>query len=485
MASRLPLSEMHNLAQLETLHQAFTIKPISNREMVQKEKKKFENLKIFFNSLDYNTFLSIVLLGGLRGAHLIAVVNSSRKLREFGDRPFYIDTWKGDSIGYYDQYLFRLLLSKKNIAISHYKTPKQTYIDKTIGGEVWSFGYSGEGQLGLSKNNQLNTVVPEKIFNLNNIIEVSCGEKHSVCLDNKGQVWSFGCNSDGQLTNTLLSIYSPKLIPGLNNIINIACGTNTTFCLDNKGRVWSFGQNDFGQLGLGHSNIVDLPTMIPELNNIIQISAENNYTLFLNKKGQVFIAGNMGQLILGDCIMRSFSINPNPSQIPDLVEIVQISTGNNHVLCLDRQEKVWVFGYNRFGQLGLGDKRNRNTPVMIPNLENIVYVSCGSSHSICLDAWGRVWRFGSNENYQLGLNDDINRTFPTLRDDSLNNIIQAISGRYCNLCLDIKGNVRVFGSNENNDINPRKVPTLNSGLNNIIKIACGNNYALCIRKQSE
>ena len=503
MASRLPLSEMHNLAQLDSLHQAPKVKVINKLKEEEKvkdlekertEKKKFGDLKRLFNDVNYDTFLSIVLLGGLRGAHLIAVINSSKKLREYGNRDFYLNNQKGESVCYYDQYLFRLLLGKKGIPIPFNKTPKQTYIEKTIGGTVWGFGYSGAGQLGLSKNNQLNTIVPEKLPCINNIIQVACGSEHSVCLDNKGQVWGFGYNLCGQLGNTILSIYSPTLISQLSNIIQVACGFASTYCLDNKGRVWAFGDNQHGQLGLG--NVIKyntiVPTMIPNLDNIVQISAGHSHLLCLDDRGRVWGSGNNNYNQLGlendtwiDQDLWSWS---SPMKIPCLIDIVKISCGYNYSLCLNNKGRVYVFGKNSYGQLGLGDTRTRNTPVMIPKLKNIVHVSAGGGHSICLDTQGRVWRFGYNGEKRLGLGDNEERHFPTLKDDDLNNIIQVACGFASTYCLDNKGRVWGFGDNSQGqlglkDTNVKNIPTLNHMLSNIIYIACGDNHSLVIRKQ--
>lgn len=42
------------------------------------------------------------------------------------------------------------------------------------------------------------------------------------------------------------------------------------------------------------------------------------------------------------------------------------------------------FGYNYYGQLGLGDINNRNVPTLIPNLNNSIGISPGKSHLIIL-----------------------------------------------------------------------------------------------------
>jgi len=74
-------------------------------------------------------------------------------------------------------------------------------------------------------------------------------------------------------------------------IIKIACGGYHTLLLDDKNQIYSFGENSFGQLGLGDDNSRNLPellTKIPkELGKITKISCGDIHTLFLDDKNQI------------------------------------------------------------------------------------------------------------------------------------------------------------------------------------------------------
>src|SRR5579885_1247359 len=130
------------------------------------------------------------------------------------------------------------------------------------------------------------------------------------------------------------------------------------------GKVWSFGRSNFGQLGLSN-----------------------------NWKQPEYIS--------------------IPTLIPDLVNIIEISCGISQSLVLDNKGRVWGFGLNAYGQLGLGDYERRLIPTLIPNLNNIVAISTGD-HSLALDNRRRVWSFGRNGQGQLGLGDIVNKLIPTL-----------------------------------------------------------------------
>ena len=73
---------------------------------------------------------------------------------------------------------------------------------------------------------------------------------------------------------------------------------------------------------------------------------------------------------------------------------------------------------NSEGQLGNGDSTPRNLPTMIEKLKNlkemIKSVSCGFKHVICKTGLGKVFVWGSNAFGQLGLGHFLNELTPKL-----------------------------------------------------------------------
>jgi alpha-tubulin suppressor-like RCC1 family protein len=85
-----------------------------------------------------------------------------------------------------------------------------------------------------------------------------------------------------------------------------------------------------------------------------------------------------------------------PTQIPNTQKFIQVSSGDQFALGLDEDGHVWGFGLNSCGQLGLGDKENRNTPTMNEHLSDISFISSGYHHALFLDSHGDLWSFGNN-----------------------------------------------------------------------------------------
>src|SRR5689334_11344708 len=95
------------------------------------------------------------------------------------------------------------------------------------------------------------------------------------------------------------------------------------------------------------------------------------------------------------------------------------------------------FGGNLNGQLGLGHNENVAIPEEIPSLTNINMISCGFTFSVILNEKQKVYTFGSNERGNLGLGDFINRFEPTLITSIKEKVIQISTGHYHTLLLDI------------------------------------------------
>jgi alpha-tubulin suppressor-like RCC1 family protein len=289
-----------------------------------------EEMLPILEKFDYNTFLNFVIKGDIKGRDLLALCDSSKKFNDFCNRNFNREDKDGNVVKVENQYLFRVLLSKASIRLTGNKSPKRLYIQRMIGGRVWAFGSNNCNLLGTGDFK--GGTVPMPVLNLKNIVEVSSGKRHTLCLDNQGKVWSFGQGGYGALGlgNDLRSDLA-TLIPTLNNIVQTSVGDHYSVCLDDRGQVWSFGYNILGQLGLGDNENRNIPTLIPDLNNIIEIS-----------------------------------------------------TGEYHCLCLDDQGRVWSFGSNQFGQLGLVNVKNVKIPTLIPDLDNVLQISANSNQSFII-----------------------------------------------------------------------------------------------------
>ena len=227
----------------------------------------------------------------------------------------------------------------------------------------------------------------------------------TVTLKSNGEIWSYGYNGYGQLgtgdtTYKVLPTYT-----GINNITQISLGGTHTLALDTEGHVWSWGYNGYGELGNGTttSSTEKVQVKSPDgegvLENIVAISAGNYHSIALDKDGNVYTWGynGYGQLGLGNTTNTVL-----PVKVDDLEGIIKIEAGNYTSYVIDNNNHLWSTGYNYYGELGNGSTSNRSKFTQIQTLENVSDVSASETNStIVLLSDGTVWGFGNNTNNQL------------------------------------------------------------------------------------
>lgn len=146
-------------------------------------------------------------------------------------------------------------------------------------------------------------------------------------------------------------------------------------------------------------------------------------------------------------------------QIPGLEEnIQQADIGIEHALAVHNDGRVFGWGSNRYGQLGLGSNINQqNKPMEVSSPVKIKSVTAGGHHSLCVGHNGKVYACGLNKDGQVGCGILDNghqepKVDKLVEVDGLNNIRKAIAGVNYSLCIDRNGDLYGFGSNENGQL---------------------------------
>lgn len=180
----------------------------------------------------------------------------------------------------------------------------------------------------------------------------------------------------------------------------VRSGGSLTLVVKEDGTILGWGDSRNGQLGNGTNKVTRTPAPAAlglDGKDILDIQCGNENALFLMKDGTVFTCGSASHGTQGVGPRQRPVLTP--MQIPDLKDIVQITSGFGHNAALDKDGHVWVWGRNDHGQLGLGDRTARNVPVKM-ELENIAEVHCGGKFTIARDTSGQYWGWGYND-YQV------------------------------------------------------------------------------------
>jgi len=264
---------------------------------------------------------------------------------------------------------------------------------------IWGFCQVGIG------GSTLFSEEPTLINGVNNAIKVAAGQFLYAAVDQAGKVYTWGFNMDGALgRSSRQTNASPEVISSLPEIQDIAIGDNFMIALTKDQRVYGWGSNSAGQLGLGHLNTLTSPEPIALTPKINSIAAGSTHVLALTVDGKVFGWGSnhFGQVSLNQSDRQhsqGFSAKPKPIVFPE--KIIAIAAGMHYSLALTASGKVYAWGWNGFGQLGLGDLKSRIAPTLIPNLSGVRAIAAGEAHALAIGK-SQLLGWGSNESGQLG-----------------------------------------------------------------------------------
>jgi alpha-tubulin suppressor-like RCC1 family protein len=190
--------------------------------------------------------------------------------------------------------------------------------------------------------------------------------------------------------------------------------------------LWAWGANKYGQLGLGDTITRETPNQIGTESDWLKVIAGGyatppiidiiDHTVALKTNGQLWAWGANGSGQLGD---DSVTMRTTPRQIGNETDWTMITAGSKHTLSIKTNGSaqppggtLWAWGYNGYGQLGLGGGSDRKTPSQIGTDSDWSMVVAGGCHTITLKRDGTIWSWGSNRSGQLGLGDTTNRNSP-------------------------------------------------------------------------
>ncbi|ETE59098.1 putative E3 ubiquitin-protein ligase HERC6, partial [Ophiophagus hannah] len=143
--------------------------------------------------------------------------------------------------------------------------------------------------------------------------------------------------------------------------------------------------------------------------NVIQVACGHYHSIALTKDGRVFSWGqnSHGQLGLG----KELPSQATPCNISSLagIPLAQVAAGGAHSFVLSHSGVVYGWGKNNAHQLGLNQKTSKEQifkPYSVGALRNldVTYVSCGDEHTAVLTKSGNVFTFGDDSAGQLGHN---------------------------------------------------------------------------------
>ena len=278
---------------------------------------------------------------------------------------------------------------------------------------------------------------------LADIVAISAGGTHSLALTHQGDVWAWGANDVGQLgrpsdaATSHITGKPPRLIQGLNGVVAVTAGERHSVALKRDGTVWQWGNDTYSHIDAkdmwirgerAKSLTNSTPTQVEGLTEIVQIAAGSQFTMAIKADGTLWAWGSNSCGQLGrPAVWREERLSEIPAlvhpqyeyqpiQVSGITDVVAVAAGSYHVIALTRDGRVWTWGSNQFGALGL-DTHGRpsagvcvgsdsraftpppapyfSSPFAIASLTDAVAVSAGSSNSFVIHRDGTLTGWGA------------------------------------------------------------------------------------------
>jgi alpha-tubulin suppressor-like RCC1 family protein len=236
-------------------------------------------------------------------------------------------------------------------------------------------------------------------------------------IDAADALWAWGENRSGQLGVGFESASerTPMTAPvpaGEAGWLTVAGGGFHALGISDEGRLYAWGNNAWGQLGVGITNsgqptagLVEAPS---GAGHWTAVAAGYWHSLGLAANGQLYTWGQGRYGELGYSGEGTYYFSARPSIVGRPANVnrwTAIFAGQGFSLGIGDDGALYAWGYNSFGQLGIGRPENQTLPVKVlapDTVKKWMAVAAGVTHTVALGDDGGLYAWGSNMNGQLG-----------------------------------------------------------------------------------
>ncbi|MCL7025358.1 hypothetical protein MKW94_007035 [Papaver nudicaule] len=172
-------------------------------------------------------------------------------------------------------------------------------------GEVYTWGFGRGGRLGHPDfdihSGQAAVITPRQVtsgLGSRRVTAIAAAKHHTVAATEGGEVFTWGSNREGQLGYTSVdSQPTPRRVSALRaKIVSVAAANKHTAVVSDSGEVFTWGCNKEGQLGYGTSNSASnyTPRLVEYLKGkvFVGVAAAKYHTIVLGADGEVFTWGH-------------------------------------------------------------------------------------------------------------------------------------------------------------------------------------------------
>jgi alpha-tubulin suppressor-like RCC1 family protein len=277
-------------------------------------------------------------------------------------------------------------------------------------GKAYCWGHNGAGQLGFGRTTGYGEVIPVGVAGGIAFKEIDGGNWFTCGLSTGGQAWCwgdgyFGQRGDGQEGYTD-GVPRPQAVLGGHTFRTLSAGFEHACGLDVDGKAWCWGNNTYGQLGNDERVVVmgePVPVEVVGGLTFRQISAGRDATCAITPQNELYCWGDneIGQF--GDGAGAPGLMIPRPTRGGVGHLWMDVALGDSHVCGLTVKGEAYCWGTDEFGELGTGfAEESTDEPARVVSDERFVDIGVGTYHSCAIADDGTAWCWGFDRWGQLG-----------------------------------------------------------------------------------
>jgi len=259
---------------------------------------------------------------------------------------------------------------------------------------------------------------PALILLVKEVVKICCGSNHVMALTANGFVYTWGRGTDGQLGRRFSSRIVdwnkqgliPRKVAQLKDIVEIGTGSNHSFAIERSGLVYGWGFNNAGQIGVvddagefesayDFAITVTVPSLVKSLvgfPRIRQITGGNFHSIALTEDGRCLTWGRLYSFATGlkiDTLPPQFVVldsrgKPSFLRVPTTVQGLSpafVAAASEHSLAATTDEKIYTWGLNLTKQIGQREEEvELATPISHPSIadKRFVWAGAGAQYSM-------------------------------------------------------------------------------------------------------
>ena len=300
-------------------------------------------------------------------------------------------------------------------------------------GTIWCWGsdsYGALGDGGMVQTGSTSTSLVN-VGSLSNQATALAGGSNAFCaIKSDKTVWCWGLNNSGQLgdgkthgscaggdcsSQPVQVALASTVVPNA-----VTCGNGGSCVVSTNNEAYCWGGNKFGRFGIAPSSKATFTTPQKVGSGVSFVAFTGEVMFLINKDQSVWVSGEniYGGLGTGEArAVKQYTFK----QLTSMNGKVAQMFGLNSTFCyLDKGGVVRCWGYNGYGQLGVGSWTGpkkltggdgyADTPQLVTGATAVSSLRVnGWGSSGCIDSKGDAWAWGHNTYGNLG----IGKTGPT------------------------------------------------------------------------